>query len=125
MKRVRGDLWSFHPTHWIVVPTNLGWNRRGENIMGAGVAKQARERFPHLPKVWGEHVRVGARVTCTFAVDSESRCIFFPTKPLDAQRPADSWRRQSDLALIAQSAATLAAWCPSNGFTGRQVALPL
>ena len=37
MQVVQGNLWRYHRTHWIVVPTNIGWKLSdGCNIMGRG-----------------------------------------------------------------------------------------
>lgn len=41
----------------VVVTTNSSINKYGELIMGRGAAKEAKDRFPLLPKVAGEVVR--------------------------------------------------------------------
>jgi hypothetical protein len=124
MKRVVGDLWTFHPTHWIVVPVNCGWNKRGQAIMGMGVALQAAKRFPHLREVWGVrcrqlHTPGNLGVLC----DTESRCILFPTKPLDTVKPAFSWRLPASVDLIDRS--TLALHHACKALAIRPAALPL
>lgn len=141
MKRVRGDLWALHPTHWIVVPVNCGWNKRGQAIMGTGMAQQAAERFPHLREVWGRYCREAyarsrntprlfdmddrTHFNCASLVrfDTTSRCVLFPTKPVDLYKPALSWKLPADLNLINQSVLTLSAVAP--GLQIERVALPL
>ena len=134
-----GDLWDFHPTHWIVVPVNCGWNKRGLAIMGTGVALDAAKRFPYLRKVWGQYCQEAAAATyrrdrvdviagCLVRFDTASRCILFPTKPLDVAKPSFSWRLPAALLLIEQSAGTLAALRGTplrDGSRVDRVALPL
>ena len=136
VKRVVGNLWDLHPDHWIVVPVNCGWNKRGRAIMGTGVALQAAQRFPHLREVWGRSCREAARSSRAEDVnhaslvrfDAASRCVLFPTKPLDAVKPALSWRLPADLNLVEQSAITLDAvrsGLREDGVYIERVALPL
>jgi O-acetyl-ADP-ribose deacetylase (regulator of RNase III) len=71
-----GDLWSF-PADFRVVTVNGGLDKSGYLIMGAGVALQARERFPGLARKLGGWVReYGSRV---FLCKQEG-IITLPTK---------------------------------------------
>jgi hypothetical protein len=73
----------------------MGWNAKGLAIMGAGVAKQAATRFPHLRRVWGLHAQQTVEVAgqrAAIAYDTFSRCFFLPTKY--------DWRDSSELGLI-------------------------
>ena len=55
MQTANGDIWNVEPKDaWIVVPTNVGWKRDGSNVMGAGLAKQARLKFKQLPYDYGK-----------------------------------------------------------------------
>lgn len=97
MREVSDDIWNFQKDHWIVITTNLGWNTKGENIMGAGLAKQAADRFPHLPAVYGKLCKAfGNEMGLVF----DSRLILFPTKSLDEANPHLSWKQNSSLELI-------------------------
>jgi len=49
MKQVKGDLWA-HPANIVVITTNGSIRRDGHAVMGRGVAKQAKDRFPHISK---------------------------------------------------------------------------
>lgn len=93
--------------------------------MGAGVAKQAAERFPHLPKLWGEHaIWMYGEPAVGFNIewDARSHCIFFPTKPLDAERPSLSWKSPASIGLIARSTHELVL---TRRYRREPVALPL
>ena len=76
-------------------------------VMGAGVAKSFAERYPKLPKIFGELVeRFGNRVNYHKQLDYGSKSIYiisFPTKY--------HWRDKSDLKLVEQSAKELVKLC--------------
>jgi hypothetical protein len=69
----QGDLWDiarwvhndFQP--WIVVPTNgqVGFN--GRAVMGAGVALQAAQKFPNLPKELGRLLKLRGNTVQRFS----------------------------------------------------------
>lgn len=104
-----GDLWAF-PAQYVCVTTN-GITRGGSLVMGAGVALEAKRRFPGLPKKLGGHVaRYGNRA---FFCRPEG-VITFPTKR--------HWRDPSDVKLIRTSAQQVVDIC--NKFAVRSVALP-
>lgn len=48
MKEVQGYLWNYK-ADWYCVTTNGSLTSNGLAVMGAGVAKQARDRYPDLP----------------------------------------------------------------------------
>lgn len=55
-----GNLWDFYRTEsdcFIVIPTNGVLKSNGEAVMGAGLAKQAAQRFPTLPQLLGQAIR--------------------------------------------------------------------
>ncbi|HQN17708.1 MAG TPA: hypothetical protein PKV86_01150 [Syntrophobacteraceae bacterium] len=92
MITIHGDIWKEfeeRPESYLVIPTNVGWKADGKNVMGRGVAKQAAEKFPELPGIYGGwcqkydgevFVHVGRRVICA------------PTKPLNKDKPHMSWK---------------------------------
>lgn len=87
MKETTGDLWTF-PAEYRVVTTN-GVVSHGKLIMGAGVAKQAADRFPGLREKLAEFVDLyGSR---TFLCKDEG-IIALPTKT--------DWRLPSSMTLI-------------------------
>lgn len=102
-----GSIWEFYyEIRWIVITTNIGWKRDGSNPMGAGIARQAADMFPDLPKWYGEKCRKYGADTAVTAYD-KARFFLFPTKPLNEEKPWMSWQNQSNIALITKSAKQL------------------
>lgn len=111
MEVISGDLWSFYDQgHYAVIPTNLTTRRDGAAIMGRGVAQQAVQRFPKLPRWYG----VKLRADIYFTIFHEQRLVMFPVK--------DDWRERADLELIKSSCIALRAEALRTGF---RAALPL
>lgn len=91
MDVVSEDLWAGPTTTWRVVPTNLDVRRDGTAVMGAGVARQAAERFPGLSARYGAFLKgCGSGLFC----DQESRVICLPTKI--------HWQQDSHRELVAR-----------------------
>lgn len=110
MREDVGDLWTY-PAHYRVVPTNGVLAANGELVMGAGVALDAKRRFPCLPAALGRLVK--AKGNRPF-VCVEEGLVSFPTKR--------HWKDPSDLGLILNSAR----WAQSlaNRMRTRTVAMP-
>ncbi len=137
MKIVNGDLWSYSETHWITIPVNVGWNTRGENIMGAGVAKQAKERCPDLAKWFGGICSSFREKTPVILYTDQSKLdtfryyVLFPTKSLNEKAPHLSWRSASSLDFVKKSIDQLAEMGANRNGPGsrtlgtREVVLPL
>ena len=56
--KITDDIWKIYdedPNAFIVIPINLSINNN-ENIMGAGLALDAKKRFPQLPKLVAERI---------------------------------------------------------------------
>ena len=81
MLEVKGNIWDYYDKgHWICITTNCSINSKGENVMGRGIALQAKQRFPELPKLIGHDI-----VGCDgiFPVlYFHHRIITYPTKHL-------------------------------------------
>ena len=97
----KGDLWTFQPPngdkHLRVITTNGFVKTNGELVMGRGVAQQAKRKYPHLPKIFGELVnRHGNHVH----ILDEYQLASFPVKP-------NTWWENADINLIKQSALEL------------------
>ena len=93
MKEIQGNIWDYHDkAKWIVITTNGSVRKNGEAVMGRGVALQAKQRYPDLPKLLGEMIKKeGNRVHYEW----HRGLIFFPTK--------HNWWEKSDLELIEES----------------------
>lgn len=95
----QGDLWSFvKPGVVIVITTNSVVTLDGRCVMGKGVAKQARDRFPGFDKRLGEYIKRFGERCYKFPMDGWTLATF-PTK--------HHWRDKADLSLIAESAEEL------------------
>jgi O-acetyl-ADP-ribose deacetylase (regulator of RNase III) len=92
MRMVKGNLWDYQ-ANWRAIPTNGMIKSNGELVMGAGVALQAKVRYPKLAKVIGEFVSQCGNIVGWI---QEYRIVSFPTK--------NNWAEKSSLELIDQSA---------------------
>jgi hypothetical protein len=59
MREISGDIWDYLGTAVIAITTNGTVTRSGEAVFGRGCARQARDRFPDLPRRLGELLRRG------------------------------------------------------------------
>lgn len=97
MKEVKGDIWDYYNKgNWIVITTNGTIKANGEAVMGKGIALQARERFPNLPKELGRKLRVFGLTPIAF---HSIKILTFPVK-LD-------WWQNSSLSLIEEGCKSL------------------
>ena len=88
-----GDLWDVHAQgSWIAITTNGVIRTNGHGVMGAGLAKQAADRFPSLPSLLGTHLRRFGNLPRSIP---SMRIMTLPTK--------HHFRTASDLALIQNS----------------------
>lgn len=94
MKEIIGNLWDFHDKGEIIcITTNYTLNQRDELVMGGGCAREAVERYPHLPKTLGEIYLESHNVPVFL---EKENIITFPTKK-------EVWK-DSTLSLIEYSA---------------------
>lgn len=93
MKEIAGDIWSYHKRgHWIVITTNGTTRRDGSCVMGRGVARQAKDKFPEVPYELGKlMLEFGNRLLYS----GDRGLIFFPVK--------HNYWEKADIALIEQS----------------------
>ncbi len=103
MKEIVGNLWDYHKQSFICIMVNCTPNTKGIAIMGAGIAKQAANRYPALPNILGStQIEYGAKDGQFFTARSRRpqvflkyRLITFPTKI--------TWDQDSSLDLIEAS----------------------
>ena len=96
MQIVKGNVWTY-PAHVVCIPTNGFIKRDGKGVMGAGTAKQARDRYRYirLETILGRELRdKGNHVTYLMPW-----LLTFPVK--------HRWSEPADLDLIRQSAQEL------------------
>jgi hypothetical protein len=102
MQETTGNLWNFHKLrHWIVIPINGALNARNENVMGAGIAWQAKKKYPDLPFIVGDVLKKDG---LCIQMLTPHNLVMFPTK--------HHWRDvKSDLSLIEEMARELVDMC--------------
>lgn len=93
MIEVRGNIWDYYNKgDWIVITTNGTVKTGGACVMGRGVAKEARDKFPKLQYDLGSLIKdFGNEV---YRLD-EYRVISFPVKY--------NWWEKADVKLIEES----------------------
>lgn len=92
---IKKDIWDYHKIGcWIVIPTNTCIKSNGQAVMGAGLAKQAADRFPGLASGYGTYL--GGFEGCN-AINihrpwpvSNHRLVLMPTKH-DWRNPSELW----------------------------------
>lgn len=97
MKEIIDDLFAQRgPKSVLVIPAN-GQVKYGTQtaVMGAGVAKQAAEIWPELPKLLGRAIMMNGNHVFHFMVSHKEHVITFPTK--------EHWAQSSRLSLIEKS----------------------
>ena len=103
MREIRGNIFDLPTrrdcTEAICVTTNGIIRQNGRAVMGAGIAKAFRDRFPGIDKNLATHILRCGNVPGDLGVYEGCLVISFPTKY--------HWTEDSDLELIGQSAELL------------------
>lgn len=81
-----------HRLGYICIPTNGRYNSGGLAVMGAGLAKDAANKFPELPEKLGRLLMNFNNQVFRF---SKEKIFIFPTK--------NDWREKSNLDIITKS----------------------
>lgn len=104
-----GDAWSaFGVSDLFIITTNATVRTDGALVMGRGIARQARDRFPGLDRVLGAAVRVaGPR----YGLLVSPR---WPLARLGLFQVKHHWSDPADLELIRFSTTKLARWCEEH-----------
>lgn len=122
MRETVGDIWDLRLSHWLCITTNQGWRSNGDNIMGAGLAKQAAQRFPNLPRRYGAFCRMYPGAARLYPYKShETWLLMYPTKALNPATPHLSWRGKSSIDLIERCAVELVKFSETSE---RPIAVP-
>lgn len=99
MNEATGNLWTF-PAEIRVITTNLFVKRNGEAVMGRGCAREAAQRWPHMPALLGRAILDGGVSTTDLGTWSDEHIVAMPVK--------HNWWKPADLSLIEHSAQDLA-----------------
>jgi hypothetical protein len=91
------NIWELHKKNkWVVVPTNGYVKHNREAVMGRGLARQAKDKFPELPHELGEKLLVFGNVVFVFP---NQHVVTFPVK--------HHWQSKASIELIKRSALDL------------------
>ena len=56
MKEVKGNIWEY-PSDYKCITINGALRKNGTGVMGAGIALEAKLRYPDVEKTLGEHIK--------------------------------------------------------------------
>ena len=91
MKEIKVSIWDRQwDGYWRVIPINTVVKANGELVMGAGLAKQARDRYENLDELWGSF----------YASKPRSQLVLFGAKLLIGFPTKVYWKSDSSLELI-------------------------
>jgi hypothetical protein len=103
-----GDIWDYYNAGcWIVITTNGNVRSDGEAVMGRGIAFQAKQHLPELPKMLAANTRALGASTFSF---SQYHLFTLATKY--------NWWEKSNIELIRNNVCvlrTLAIWYTKSG----------
>lgn len=114
LKEIKGNVWDvLNYTTSVCILTNNTVLENGNNIMGAGIAKEAKTRNPGLEKVCGNAI-LNHYYSLGYDSISGAEMLRFPTK--------DKVWEDSELEIIVESLIRLKEYCTSN--PNKKVYLP-
>ncbi|AEG14510.1 hypothetical protein Desku_0911 [Desulfofundulus kuznetsovii DSM 6115] len=108
MRTARGNLWRLAINKVLVITTNGSLNKRGECVMGRGIAREAKERFPELPRVLGDRIKQQGNRCFMLGKWGDYVLVSFPVK--------HRWYEKADPELIRKSASELVEIAGTCGF---------
>lgn len=150
MRERVGNIWDYvgNPKTAIVVTTNGCIDKKGEAVMGAGIARQAKERYPMTARRLGNFLSHNALLgehredewNIPYLINRDPLIFSFPTKPARVVATIDNlhimeeyrnvpkgtilpgWKAMSDLKIIERSAILLVQFVKPLGL--KEIVLP-
>ena len=117
-----GDMWSAYDQAGLyLITTNSTITRNGRLVMGRGIAKQARDRFPGLAAALGQQIQQQCGSLGTYGLLISPR---WPTAKLGAFQVKYHFSETADLALIQQSATSLHQWATTHSDVAIHLNMP-
>ena len=109
MRLRTGDMWLvFDEADLFLITTNATLTVHGKLVMGAGIAKEARDRFPGLDVALGKAVIArGSRYGLLISPD-------WPRAKLGAIQTKLHWKDPAQLSLISEAVGRLTLWCKAH-----------
>ena len=108
----RGEMWdAYGDADLFLITTNSTLKQNGALVMGRGIARQARDRFPGLDLALGREIAGVCGPLGHYYLLVSPR---WPAARLGAFQVKTHYARPASLALIRQSALALLAWCEEH-----------
>ena len=95
VRLIKGNVFEHPDLDYVCITTNSILNTKGELVMSAGVALEAKKRFPELPKVYGNKIDKLGLFGKDYFLLQYNNLIAFQTKR--------HYRDKSPLDLVARS----------------------
>jgi hypothetical protein len=116
---VTGDLWTYLVAAGFggarVITTNGFVKSNGECVMGRGCAREARDRWPWLPRQLGSDLAACGNHVFRYPLISDGfDLVTFPVKPERGSSGEPGWKAKAELWLIRQSARELVVLADSH-----------
>lgn len=107
-----GDMWTaYAAADLFLITTNATITTRGALVMGRGIARQAKERFPGLDIALGRQIQALCGNQGIYGLLVSPR---WPAAKLGAFQVKRHFSQPASLELIRRSAVTLCAWCAEH-----------
>lgn len=104
-----GNMWAaYAAADLLLITTNATITIRGALVMGWGIARQAKERFPGLDVALGRHIQALCGSQGIYGLLVSPR---WPAAKLGAFQVKQHYSQAASLELIRRSTAALCAWC--------------
>lgn len=92
-----GNMWSvLREVHHFLITTNSTVKANGELVMGAGIAKQARDNYPGLAAMFGGTLQL-------WYPDGKAGCVLYADNTFGMFQVKYDWKQPADLDLIQYS----------------------
>jgi hypothetical protein len=107
-----GDMWTaFDEAALFLLTTNSTIKRNGALVMGRGIARQARDRFPGLDSALGKQIQSACSNQGRYGLLVSPR---WPEARLGAFQVKRHYSQPASLELIRHSTAMLCTWCTEH-----------
>lgn len=105
MLEAYGDIWDLAPDYDAVVITTNGYvKKNGEAVLGRGIAKEAKERFPRFAFDLGVAIQKNGNYPMAVGYEgTEHWVLTLPVKPIVGPSGEPGWKVSADIELITSS----------------------
>lgn len=115
MLEIRGNAWDVYLDYDVLCITSNGFVKsNGECVMGAGIAKEAKEKFPKVPRILGAYIKKYGNRCFKLAKVNDTYLVNFVVK--------HNWWENADIDLIIKSCKEVTEM--ANKFGWKKILLP-